>query len=208
MMQFSSILTSLWLLSSGPEPDVPQKDTWSARQSWPIVVTGGARALGFDPVPASPHGALGTELRFVNRRLFSLQVGTDLGMFSQRNFAVGGSFDATLLPRLTAPFGLYGDLGLLLGGQMSRVPGTTYRAEDGQPLQAARAPWAVAARVGLGATLGYDFSSLTPVPLRVFVRYRQLAQTPFMPGNGLPVMGVADVSCGLAVSLGAWRTRR
>lgn len=207
-MHFPSILASLWLSSSPPPPDLPQEDTWSARQPWPVVVTGGVRALGFDPVPASPHGALGTELRFVNRRLFSLQLGADLGMFSQRDFAIGGSFDATLLPRLTAPFGLYGDLGVLLGGQASRVPGTTYRAEDGQRLRAARGPWAMAARVGLGATLGYDFGVLTRVPLRAFVRYRQLAQTPFMPGNGLPIMGFADITAGLAVSLGGWRTRR
>ncbi|MBV1857174.1 MAG: hypothetical protein KUG77_02100 [Nannocystaceae bacterium] len=140
--------------------------------------------------------------------LFSLQLGADLGMFSQRDFAVGGTFDATLRPRITAPFGLYGDVGVLLGAQTSRVPGTTYRAENGQPLRAARAPWAIAARVGLGATLGYDFGALTHAPIRIFVRYRQLAQTPFMPGNGLPVMGVADISGGFAIALGDWRTGR
>ncbi len=87
-------------------------------------------------------------------------------------------------------------------------PGTTYRAEDGERLKAARAPWAFAARVGLGAALGYDFGTLTRVPVRVFVRYRQLAQTPFMPGNKLPIMGIADLSVGLALSLGGWRTPR
>lgn len=207
-MHLPFTLLSLWLVAAPPPTDLPQKDTWFQRQPWPVVVSGGVRALGFAPVPASPHGSLGTEFRFVDRRIFSLQASADLGMFSQRDFAVGGTFDASILPRITAPFGLYTDLGLVLGGQASRVPGTTYRAENGQPLRATRAPWGIAARVGLGATLGYDFRLLTDAPLRVFVRYRQLAQTPFMVGNGLPIMGFADLSAGLAVSLGGWRTRR
>lgn len=207
-MQLPSTLVSLWLLAAPPPANLPPQDTWLERQPWPVILTGGVRALGFDPLPASPHGSLGTELRFVDRRIFSLQLGADLGMFSQRDFAIGGTFDASVLPRLTAPFGLYGDLGLVLGGQASRVPGTTYRAENGQPLRATRAPWGIAARVGLGATLGYDFGVLTKAPLRVFIRYRQLAQTPFMAGNGLPIMGFADLSAGLAVSLGSWRTGR
>ncbi len=122
-MPLPSTIVSLWLLACASEPAPSPEDTWFEHQLWPVVITGGARALGFAPVPASPHGSIGTELRFVDRPLFSLQLGADLGMFSQRDFAVGGTFDASLLPRLTAPFGLYADLGAVLGGQSSRVPG-------------------------------------------------------------------------------------
>jgi|GEM_PF-3218155 len=207
-MPTSIIVASLLLAAYPTDAPQVQAGSWSQRQTWPIVVTGGVRALGFDPVPVAPHGSVGTELRFVARRIFSLQLGADAGMFAQPNFAVGGTLDATLMPRFTAPFGLYADVGVLVGGQLARVPGPVYRAPDRQPPRPARAPWSPAARIGLGASVGLDLSTWSKAPLRVFVRYRQLAQTPFMLGNGLPVMGVADLSAGLAVSLGGWRATR
>lgn len=207
-MLLTSIAASLTLALALQSSDTSQEDTWAGRQPWPVIATAGARALGFAPLPASPRGALGTELLFVQRRIFSLHLGAELGAFAQPAFARGLALDATLLPRLTAPFGLYGDLGLSLGGQASRVPGVVYRAKDGERLRASKAPVTVAARVGLAASLGYDFGATTRVPVRLFVRYRQLLQTPFMPGNDLPAMGVAELSGGLAFSFGTWRTRR
>ena len=207
MPPIATAASVLLALTSSPS-SVSQEDTWKARQSWPLVVTAGARALGFAPLPASPRGGIGTELVFLRGRYFSLQLGAELGAFAQPAFARGLVLDATLLPRVTAPFGLYGDLGLSVGGQGSRVPGVVYRAENGERLQAARAPVSLAARIGLAAAVGYDFGATTRVPVRVFVRYRQLLQTPFMLGNDLPVMGVAELSGGVTFSFGTWRARR
>jgi len=96
----------------------------------------------------------------------------------------------------------------VVGGQASRIPGVVYvRGDDGRR-RSARAPITPAARLGLGAAIGYDFGRTTPAPVRVFVRYRQLAHTPFMSGNGLPVMGFADFSAGVAVALGAGESKR
>lgn len=200
------MLLPLLLLSLSASPT--DRPSFAARQPWPIVATAGGRAMGFDPLPASPHGALGTELHLVARRSFALALAADAGFFSQPSFARGGSLDATLLPRYTAPFGLTADLGLVVGGQVSRTPGPTYRVTPGEGLQPARAPALPAARFGLAASLGYDFGATTRIPLRVFIRYRQLLQTPFMPGNDVPMMGIADLGGGVAFALGTWRRQR
>lgn len=204
----TAIAASFVLALSSQPASVSSEDTWLDRQPWPIVATAGARALGFAPLPASPRGSLATELLFVRRRVFSLHLAPELGAFSQSAFARGVALDVTLLPRVTAPFGLYGDLGLAVGGQASRVPGVVYRTEDGGRLRASRAPVTLAARIGLAASLGYDFGRTTRVPLRLFVRYRQLLQTPFMLGNDLPAMGIAELSGGVAFAFGTWRARR
>jgi len=199
---------SLFALAPPADNGMPAKDTWLQRQPWPVTLSAGIRALGFAPVPASPQGAVGTELQLVRRRIFSLELGLELGAYAQRQFARGITLDTALMPRWTAPFGLYGDLGLIVGGQASRVPGVVYRAEAGERLEASKAPITLAARLGLGVHLGYDFGRTTQAPVRLFLRYRQFAQAPFMPGNDLPAMGVAEFGAGIAVSLGGWRHTR
>lgn len=190
-------------------PARPRADTGQRHngQRWPLVVEGGIQALGFKPAPVNATGSIGTEIGVVARRRYGLHLGLAVGGFVQRGFARAGFVDATLGQRLTARFGLYGDIDLVVGGQLSSIPGTTYRSRDGARLVASRAPARAAARLGLGLALGFDLGRVTRVPLRLFARYRQYAWTPFMTGNGLPAMGLATFSLGLAMEIGTWTTQ-
>ncbi len=211
-MSIASTVVGLWLAATPPPSESPPPEprpvsSWARRQTWPLVLTGGFRALGFKPVPPNPTGSIGTELNLFRRGIFDIQLGLEIGAFSQPKFARGGLLDASAMGRITAPFGLYGDLGLIVGAQVSAIPGTVYRAGDDGRLVASRAPWKPAARMGLGLGLGYDFGRTTKAPIRLFARYRQLVQAPFMAGNDLPAMGIATFSMGLAMDIGTWARR-
>ena len=198
-MMIAPAFAALLLTAALPRP-APK---WSSRQPFPVVVDAGVQALGFKPIPANPNVSVGTELRLVQRRVYGLHVGLALGGFHQPRFARAVYLDATLGQRLTAPFGLYGDLDVVVGGQLSWFPGATYRADGGRP-RAVRPPTKGAARLGLGLAIGLDLGRITRVPIRVFARYRQYAWTPFMLGNTLPAMGIATLTGGVAVEIGTW----
>lgn len=178
----------------------------SVPQPWPITVDGGVSAVGFHPIAPSPMGSLGTEIRLHTRKIYALNLGVAAGAFTRPTFQRGLFLDASLNQRWTAPFGLYGDLDVIVGSVGSRFPGIVYRLEDGE-LQPQRASVRLAARLGLGVAIGYDLSRVTRQPIRIFVRYRQYATAPFMPGNDVPAMGIASFTAGFAMEIGTW-TRR
>jgi len=165
----------------------------------------GVQALGFQPLPANPNFSIGAETLVVTRPIYGLHVGGSAGGFWQVHFLRGAHLEASLSNRWTAPFGLYGAIDFSLGAQLGVVPGTNYRAEKSGPPTAARSNVHAGARLGLGAELGVDLSRITRVPLRVFMHYRQLAITPFMPGNDLPAMGLSVWTGGVAYRFGGRR---
>lgn len=180
---------------------------WVCRQPWPIFVEGGVRALGFKPFPANPVGSLGTELGLYQKYFFRVAMGFDVGGFRQLQFTRGGFIDAKVLLRFVSRIGLYAELGVVVGGQVSSLTGTVYRADSQGRVRAARAPWLPAVRAGLAAGVGYDFGQTTRTPLRLFVRYRQLVQSPFMAGNDLGAMGLSALTFGFAVDIETLRKR-
>lgn len=189
--------------SPPPEPQT----TWAEGQPWPVVLDAGVQALGFSPLPANPTVSVGTELSLVRRRVYHLALGLAIGGSHQVEFARSGFADTTLAQRVVAPFGLYGGFDLLVGGQLSAFPGVTYAANEDGRLGPRRAPVRPAARLGAGLEVGFDLHRVSRAPLRLFVRYRQLALTPFMRGNGLLAMGVAALTGGIAVEVGTWARR-
>ncbi len=201
---FASLVVAPASDRADPPPDPPPD-----RQPWPIVIDGGVRALGFKPFPANPTISLGTEVELVTRGRYTLLAGFALGGSHQIEFSRVIHLDAVLGQRFTAPFGLYGDFDVIVGGQLSTLTGTRYRVDPNGRLRASRSPVIGAMRLGLGVALGLDLSSFCRAPVRLFVRYRQLAESPFMRGNGLLAMGSASLTGGLAVELGTWiRTTR
>lgn len=66
-MLLSILVSSACMLASARPPAEPA--SFRSQQPWPVVATAGARAMGFDPLPASGHAALGTEFRLVSRRV-------------------------------------------------------------------------------------------------------------------------------------------
>lgn len=180
----------------------------SRAQPWPLTVEAGSQALGFAPWPANAAALVGTELRLVQRRIYGLHLGLGLGFVRQPGFAHALLLDTPLVQRIQAPFGLYADVDLALGAQASRVPGVVHRPADQGGLEPRRAPVHVAARAGLGLALGFDFGARDRAPVRVFLRYRQVAVAPFMLGNGLPAMGAASLTGGVAVDLGRRSAKR
>lgn len=197
-------------LAVAPEPGRadPRPDPRPDPQPWPLVLDVGTRATGFDPLPANPTISLGTELELWQRRRYTLLAGLALGGYYQRRFARAIHLDAVLGQRLTASFGLYGDFDVIVGGQLSALTGTGYRRGPSGRLRASRSPLVGGARLGLGLALGLDLSRLSRAPVRLFVRYRQIADTPFMRGNGLPVMGNASLTGGIALEIGTWTWTR
>ncbi len=160
-------------------------------------------------MPANPTVALGTELRLLRRRIYELHVGLAIGGFHHAQFTRGAMLDATLGQRFTAPFGLYGDVDIIAGGQLTAIPLRIQRAGPDGRLRSQRAPLRPAARAGLGLALGFDLGRVSRAPVRLFVRYRQLVWTPFMLGNGLPAMGAASLTGGISMEIGSWmRARR
>lgn len=200
MIAAEIVLATLAFASPQPEPETK----WLERQPWPIVLDAGVRALGFAPFPANLTVSVGTELRLVQRRIYALDVGLALGGAHQVQFASIGFADATLAQRVVAPFGLYGGFDLVVGGEISAYPGVVHVAGDDGRLRPQRPPVKSAARLGVGLELGFYLSRVSRAPMRLFVRYRQLALTPFMRGNDLSVMGMAAWTGGLAVEMGTW----
>lgn len=196
------------LATAPPTVSPPSKPaTWSRRQPWPVIVDGGVQALGFKPFPSNFTGSVGTELRWIHRRWYALHTGLAVGLYKQVQFERAGYLDASLGQRFTAPFGLYADFDVLVGGQLASVSALSYRAGEDGRLRAARAPVRASARVGLGLGLGFDFARVTRTPIRVFARYRQLVRAPFMVANGVPAMGAATLTGGVAVEIGSWINR-
>lgn len=190
------VLSTLFsLLSAFSPPSDPR---------WSIVGDVGVQALGFKPLPANPSFSVGADVRLIRRRFYSLHAGGALGGFWQIRFTRGAHFDLSLSQRFTAAVGLYASLDVVLGGQLAVVPGPRYRPGPDGGLQASRATPHAAARLGLGLEAGLDLSRRHSIPLRIFMRYRQLAITPFMLGNDLPVMGLATWTGGVALGLGRW----
>ncbi len=173
---------------------------WRARQRWPIKVAAGADSLGFYPQAAHPVGMVGTELTHVVRRRFALVQPIELGYLVHRRFSHGPSLDTGLGVRWTFAFGL--DVGARLGVGVQHALLPRSYVSDGEGYRRARDPGRTSARVGLGATLGYDFTRRTRLRLRLFARYQQILLAPFAAKNALPVMGRAQVLFGFAVPLG------
>lgn len=204
MLALASCL--LAALTVADPPDRPPRRL--PAQTWPVVVSGGIQALGWKPTPPSPGGSIGTEARLVARRPYGLHLGLALGGFHQIGLVRAGYLDATLGQRLTARLGLYGDLDVVVGGQLWALGATTYRRGDDGRLRASRSPVLPNARLGLAVALGFDFGKRTRAPIRVFARYQQLLVTPFMPGNGVLAMGIASLTTGIAVEVGTWTQQR
>lgn len=170
-------------------------------QSWSLHARGGIQALGFTPTPANPQMAVGVELGLVTKGIYQLRVGSELGGFYQDKFSSGATLDVPFINRFTAPFGAYADLDAVLGGGISWINIPTYRRGDDGQYERSAPPLHPQARVGLGAALGFDLSRVSASPVRIFMSYRQLVLTPFMPKNDVPLMGLAALSLGASVEM-------
>ncbi len=178
-----------------PEPSDPPRAAF-------VGGAGGTQALGFKPFPANPTASIFGDVRWIERRYYGLHTTLALGYAGQVGFLHAGFMDAVLSQRWTAPFGLYGGVDLIVGGQLGFVPGAQYAIHAGGRPERVRPRPHGSARFGLGLELGVDTTSRMSRPIRAFVRYRQLALGPFMLGNGVPVMGVATLTAGVAVQIG------
>lgn len=185
---------------SDPHDAVPSLSV-AAPTSWSLYATVGIQALGFSPTPVNPQAAIGADVGLFKKGIYQFRLGTELGYFHQHEFSDGVTLDVPLVNRLSTPWGLYVDLNVLVGGGVSWLNTPSYRrADDGQYERQAPPPHPHA-RLGLGAALGYDLSHVGLTPVRVFVSYRQLALTPFMRKNDVPLMGLAAVALGFAVEM-------
>lgn len=207
MLPSTSTLGALALVCSVPrapattEPAPPARArAWKERQTWPLVLQGHLSSLGFIPTGRHGGGTMGTELVHVRRPIFRLVQPLRLGYTSQRPLMQGPTLETGLAARWLAPFGLFGSIGLNVGGQYVFAATRTYSASDGR-FEPSRDPGRAHARVGLGVEVGYEFASTTRVPLRLFVGWEQRVLAPFAARNDLPVMPEATVSFGLAVHL-------
>lgn len=169
--------------------------TAHARPSTSVRATVGTQSMGFAPTNLHPTLGLGLVVGLVDRDRLRLRVGAELGGFWQAGFAEGGHLDAILEVDVPVIAGVSLGAELPLGLQVSTLSRPGWRHTSDEGFVAAR-PGRLGGRVGLGAVLGYDIGRT-----RVFARYRQLAWTPFMPANEVPLMGVATVSVGVAVPL-------
>ena len=212
MFVFTVIHFALSLaLGAAQPPSPPSVDTTPhprrVSQSWPVWAKSGIQALGFKPWPSNPTFSVGTELRLVRRGAYELHLGLGVGTSLQPQFSHALVVETPLGQRITARFGLYIDVDILVGGQASAHPGVTYRrGPQGRPIPK-YAPLSGAARLGVGVSLGYDFGVLGEAPIRVFASYQQIATTPFMAGNNLSFMGLASLTAGLAFEVGTWGSK-
>ena len=183
---------------------IPEKQKNKPTLDWALQLTGGIQALGFAPFPANPNGAFGAELALKTKSIYQLRLGGELGFYSQAELQNAVTLDVPLVNRFTSPWGIYGDLELVLGGELSWVNTPSYRADDDGLLTEKAAPLLPHARVGVGAAVGLDLSQVTTLPLRFFVRYRQYGLVPYMQKNEVPFMGLASLSFGVAMEMGSW----
>lgn len=176
-------------------------ETTVAPRPWSVHARVGVQALGFTPTPANPQAAVGAELGLVTKGIYQFRFASELGGFYQDKFSSGATFDTPLVNRFTTPWGVYADLDALLGGGVSWINIPTYRRGDDGQYERSAPPLHPHVRLGLGAALGFDLSRVSSSPVRIFMSYRQLVLTPFMPKNDVPLMGLAALSLGVSVEM-------
>lgn len=172
-----------------------------APRPWSLGVSAGIQALGFDPTPANPQASVGAQVGLVSRGIYQFRIGSELGFFYQDQFSNGVTLDLPLVNRFTTPWGVYADLDAVVGAGVSWVNTPTYGRAEGGQYERSAPPAHPHARLGLGAALGFDLRQVNGPPLRIFLSYRQLVLTPFMPKNDVPLMGLAALSLGVAVEM-------
>ncbi len=177
----------------------------AAPKPWSVLVGGGVQALGFHPFARSPTVSVGAQRSLLRRGRHQLGIGAALSGFSHPLFARGTLLDASLFYRGVAPWGVYVEPDLVVGGRLSRHSGGGFTADKTGQFVRTRGGTRLSARIGLGLALGLDLSALSRTPLRVFVRYRQCIVSPFMADNDVPNWGLATISAGLALKLGSRR---
>lgn len=160
-----------------------------------VRVTVGTQSMGFAPKHLHPSIGLGLAVDLLDRDHLRLRVGSELGGFWQAGFARGGHIDGTLEVDTPLFAGLSLGAELPLGVQVSTLsrPGWRHTPDEGFTLVR---PGRLGGRTGLGLLLGFEIGRT-----RLLIRHRQLVWAPFMPANDVPLMGVAHVSAGIAVTL-------
>lgn len=173
---------------------------WLAAQPWPVhaFVYGGA--LGF--APGAKHGgvALGSSLTYWEKGAHTLIQSLEVGYVHQKHFARGGTLDTSLAYRYCLRgIGLCGKAGPLLGGELLHYPGVVYGASPSGEFEARRSTLEPNMRVGVAVTLDKDLCKWTGIPMSLFISYREVVLTGFLPEQGLPLFARTQLGGGVSV---------
>jgi hypothetical protein len=191
-------LALMLMTLAGVEP--PGLERSSAVQSWPLDLAVQVGSLGFYPQDASPSLTAGTEYALRRGQVYELAIAGALGWVYSRENMLGGLVELAAVNRWRAPAGLYAEVALGAGYQLTLFPGTTYVAQGGSFVAGGNAPESMF-RARLSAGIGFDFSSLGWPALRVSASYSEVILTPYAPGNGIPAMPGAQLGVAVSVPL-------
>ena len=170
------------------------------RQAWPITLGVQLGSLGFYPQDANPSVSVGTEYSLRRGSISELAVAANLGSVFYRANLVGGLIEVAAVNRWRARFGLYAEVTVGAGYQLTFVPGTTYVARGDAFVTGGNSPTSMLrARVAVGP--GFDFGALGWRAVRITAQYSAFVLTPYAPGNGIPVMVGAQATIAVSVPL-------
>lgn len=190
-------MTLLFAILATAEP------AWGAPQAASVdtlTLDVGNRALGFSPDLSGPVASIGVGRTLGQGPHSTRSLECTAGLYRQPDFASGALAEVGWTQTWEARWGGAAELGASVGAQSSKIPGTSYAADQDGALQAGRAPIQAAATLGAHIGLGWGPPDAQR-PTRLWLRYDQLAAVPFMPDNGVPVMGLTHLSAGITTTL-------
>ncbi|MCB9595600.1 MAG: hypothetical protein H6719_22960 [Sandaracinaceae bacterium] len=193
------LLIAATLLAHAPATSRAQSATDPAH---PVSLAVMSETLGYTPNAVHPGVEVGYEVRYVREGAYEMAQAVHLGWLHHPRIMTGAYLDTSLVQRAVFSFGLYGELGLGVGAQVTGTPVTTYAANDAGDALVARAddPRAMV-RLTAAAAIGFDLREAGAPGVRLFVRYAETVLAPFAPGNSLPLFVAAQVAVGLTVPM-------